>query len=108
MGCSRRVQRGGEARHEGVMFLIEMPCGVAEERDHAAARRQLQWARGVCSGAVGRGRGDQPGKGSIAGSMARHRGGLCVWGRVGDCVHACVCSWLGALGWYAFEGMGER
>ncbi len=42
-------------------------------------------------------------------SMARQGKG-CVCGDAWEtaCMHACVCSWLGALGWHALEGMGER
>ncbi len=42
-------------------------------------------------------------------SMARHRGGLCVWGRVGDCVHACMrlqlvgCAVVARVGGYGLE-----
>jgi hypothetical protein len=41
-------------------------------------------------------------------SMARHCGVLCVRGYLGACVHACLCSWLGALGWYALECLDVR
>ncbi len=44
---------------------------------------------------------------SCASSMARHRGGLCVRGRVGDCVHACMCIWSGARGWPVFEDLDQ-
>ncbi len=51
---------------------------------------------------------DQARVGSTS-SMAQNRGGLCCTrGTAGACVHSCVCSWLGALGWLALEGFGER
>ncbi len=81
---------------------------MADEWCHAAVHRQLQRARGVCAGAVGRGRGDQPGEGWLHKFDETALWGLCVRGFVGACMHACVRSWLGSLGWRALENMGER
>jgi hypothetical protein len=62
----------------------------------------------VRAGLVGQWHSDQPGDGGLCKLNSTARLGLCVRGSVGACVHACVCSWLGALVRRALEGMGER
>jgi hypothetical protein len=44
---------------------------------------------------------------SSTSSMARHRGVSCGRRCVDDCVHACVCICLGALGWHLIERLSE-
>ncbi len=107
MGCSRRVQCGGGARHDGVMFWCE--CRAAWQTNgatplyFASGKGHVECVRALLGGGAAI---NQAAVGSTR-SMARHRQGLFV-GRVGACVHACVCSCFGALGWHTFLGLGER
>jgi hypothetical protein len=98
---------GGETRHEGVLLRCECrvvwqttgatPLLIASDQGHVeCVRALLDGGAAINQATVG-----------CTGSMARHRGGLCVGISVGDCAHARVCSWLGALGWHALEGLGE-
>ncbi len=107
-GLQQTCHSGGEVRHEGVMCWCE--CCAAWQTDEttplfiASCNGHVECVRALLGG----GAAINQAKVGCTGSMARHCGGLCVRGRVGDCVHACVCSLLGALGCYALEGMGER
>jgi hypothetical protein len=92
---------GGEARHEGVLRWCE--CRVIWQTDGATPLLTASYNGHVECVRTLLGKGaviDQAMVGRAC-SMARHRGGLCVWGRVGDCVYACICSWL-------LEGFGKR
>ncbi len=62
VGCSTGVT---EVVRSGKTTLFVMPCGIADGRGHTAVRRQLHGEIGVCSGTVGRGRGDQSGDGGL-------------------------------------------
>ncbi len=62
IGCGTR---GAEAVKPGMMCVLCVLCGVADGRIHAAVYRQSERARGVRAGAVGEGRGDQPGDGEL-------------------------------------------
>jgi hypothetical protein len=79
IGCSRHV----------VEAVLCARVGVTDEWSHTAAHRQLERARGVRAGAVGSGRGNQPGGGGPH-NLDGSAGAVCVRGCAGGTVHACV------------------
>ncbi len=108
LGCSRRVQRGYEALHDGVMLCCESraawqtsgatPLLIASEKGHVDCVQALLGGSAAINQAM---------VGSTS-SMTRPRGVCVLRGSRGACVHAWGCSWLGALGWHTLEGLAER
>ncbi len=79
IGYSRRV----------VEAVFSARCGIADRWLDTAIHRQPGRARGVRAGAVGSGRGDQPGDGGLHILDGRVLRGLYVCGdvRVAPCMH---------------------
>jgi hypothetical protein len=79
---------------------------MADGRGHAAVQRQLERARGVRTGFVGRGRCDQPGDGGLCKLHGSALWGLFPRGSVEALLHACAAG--GVLALHMVEGMRQE
>jgi hypothetical protein len=103
IGCGTRAT---EVVRPGMMRGLCVPYGVADDQHHASAYCQSEWARGVRAGAVGRGRGNQPGEGGLCKIDGSAQRGLSPRGSVGALWHACAAGGVVAL--RVAESLGKR
>jgi hypothetical protein len=107
IGCGTHVT---EVVRRGMMCDLCVPCGVADERSHAAVCRQPERARGVRAGVVGWWCRDQPSYGELCkvhGTALRGLDGKStaeVYGGMRFCMRGCP----GTLGWHAVGGFGPE
>jgi hypothetical protein len=99
---------GTEVVRRGMMCGWCVPCGVADDRGHASVYRQLERARGVRAGVVGRGGGDQPGDGGLLKALGAALWGLFPRGCLGALPHACASGGVVASALRSAEGLGNR